>query len=85
MKGADEMIQEFEQIALVIDAPEYGLIAGDVGTVVDITTDGKGITVEFFDFVGKTLAIVPLSITDVRPVIENEVMHARPVKSTESD
>jgi len=55
------MIQEFEQVALVVDAPQYGLVAGDVGTVVDITTDGKGITVEFFDFLGKTVAIVPLN------------------------
>lgn len=75
------MIQEFEQVALVVDAPQYGLVAGDVGTVVDVTTDGKGITVEFFDFVGKTVAIVPLYMTDVRPVSVNEVMHARPVKS----
>lgn len=75
------MIQEFEQVALVVDAPEYGFIVGDVGTVVDITTDGEGITVEFFDFFGKTLAIVPLYMSDVRPVSANEVMHARPVKS----
>jgi len=75
------MIQEFEQVALVVDAPEYGFVVGDVGTVVDITTDGKGITVEFFDFVGKTLAIVPLYASDVRPVQVNEVMHARSVKS----
>ncbi len=75
------MIQEFEQVALVVDAPQYGLVVGDVGTVVDITTDGKGITVEFFDFVGKTVAIVPLYKSDVRPVRMNEVMHARPVKS----
>jgi hypothetical protein len=75
------MLQEFEQVALIVDAPDYGLVAGDVGTVVDITTDGKGVTVEFFDFVGRTLAIVPLYATDVRPVSPNEVMHARPVKS----
>lgn len=75
------MIQEFEQVALVIDAPEYGLVVGDVGTVVDITTDGKGITVEFFDFVGKTPAVVPLYMSDVRSVSANEVMHARPVKA----
>jgi len=75
------MIQEFEQVALVVDAPEFGLVVGDVGTVVDITTDGKGVTVEFFDFVGKTVAIVPLYMSDVRPVQVNEVMHARPVKS----
>lgn len=75
------MIKEFEQVALVVDVPEYGLVAGDVGTVVDITSDGMGVTLEFFNFAGKTVAIVPLYMKDVRAMDENEVMHARSVKS----
>lgn len=75
------MIQEFEQVALVVDAPEHHLVVGDVGTVVDIMSDGKGITVEFFDFSGRTLAVVPLYLSDVRPVGTNEIMHARAVKT----
>lgn len=77
------MIQEFEQIALLVDVADYGFVAGDVGTVVDITSDGQGISVEFFDFAGKTLAIVPLYLSDVRRVRENEVMHARPLNLTQ--
>ena len=75
------MIQEFEQAVLTVDLPDDGLIAGDVGTVVDITTDGKSATLEFFNFAGETVAVVLVSIDQVRPVSANEVMHARPVRS----
>lgn len=75
------MIQEFEQAVLTVDLPDDGLIAGGVGTVVDITTNGKAATLEFFNFAGETVAVVLVSIDHVRPVQVNEVMHARPLKS----
>ena len=75
------MIQEFEQAVLTVDLPDDGLVAGDVGTVVDITTNGKAATLEFFNFSGQTVAVVLVGIDQVRPVSANEVMHARPVKS----
>ena len=75
------MIQEFEQAVLLIDLPAEGLVAGDVGTVVDITTSGQSATLEFFNFAGETVAVVLVGVDQVRPVSANEVMHARPVKS----
>lgn len=75
------MINEFDQVALTIDLPEEGFVVGDVGTVVDITTNGKGVTLEFFNFAGKTGAVVPMSIDDVRPLNADEVVHARAVKT----
>lgn len=75
------MIQEFEQAILMVDLPNDGLVAGDVGTVVDITTNGKAVTLEFFNFAGETVAVVLVGIEQVRAVSANEVMHARPVKS----
>jgi hypothetical protein len=74
------MVQEFEQAVLTIDLPDEGLVAGDVGTVVDITTNGKSATLEFFDFAGETVAVVLVGVDQVRPVSANEVMHARPLK-----
>ena len=35
------MINEFNQVALTVDLPDYHLKVGDVGTVVDITANGK--------------------------------------------
>ncbi len=73
------MLQEFEQVALAVNVPTYGLVVGDVGTVVDIISNGEGITVEFFNFAGETIAIVPLYQSDVRLLGMSEVMHARSI------
>jgi hypothetical protein len=62
------MIQEFEQAVLLIDLPAEGLVAGDVGTVVDITTNGQSATLEFFNAAGKTAAVVLVGVDQVRPV-----------------
>lgn len=35
------MIQEFEKVVFTVDLPEYHLVAGDVGTAVDIFTTAK--------------------------------------------
>jgi hypothetical protein len=75
------MIEEFEQVALTRDLPEYHLQAGDVGTVVDITPNYKQFTLEFFNFAGDTVAIIPVSPEDVRRLEDNEVLHARAVNS----
>jgi hypothetical protein len=75
------MIEEFEQVALTEDLPEFGLKAGDVGTVVDITPNGKQFTLEFFNFSGETVTVIPVKPVQIRRLEHNEVMHARPVKS----
>jgi hypothetical protein len=71
------MIEEYEQVALTVDLPDEGLQAGDVGTVVDITPNGLQVTVEFFNFAGSTIAVVPVEAGQVRPLTTNEVLHAR--------
>lgn len=62
------MIQEFEQAVLLIDLPAEGLVAGDVGTVVDITTNGQSATLEFFNLAGETIAVVLVGVDQVRLV-----------------
>lgn len=71
------MIKEFDRAVVIVDLPDDGIMIGDVGTVVDITSDGQGVTLEFFDFAGRTVAVVPMSVHDVRPVGENDRMQAR--------
>ena len=71
------MIHEFDQVALTIDLPDYHLQSGDVGTVVDITPNGKQYTLEFFNFDGETVAVVPVSASNVRRIGSKEVTHAR--------
>ncbi|MCI0714153.1 MAG: DUF4926 domain-containing protein [Chloroflexi bacterium] len=74
------MIQELERVALQIDIPEYHLKAGDIGTVVDITSDEHEYTIEFFTLDGQTYAVVPVSATQIRRVGSREIAHARPVE-----
>ncbi len=75
------MIEEFEEAVLVKDLPEKGLVAGDVGTVVDVhrADDGSvgGYTLEFFSLSGDTLAVAAVTADAVRPVDPGEVTHAR--------
>lgn len=73
------MISEFEQVALTQDFPESGLKAGDVGTVVDITPNGKQLTLEFFNFSGDTVTVMAVRPEHVRRLESNDVIHARAI------
>ena len=74
------MIHELAQVALTIDLPDHHLKAGDVGTVVDITPNNRQITLEFFNFDGDTIAVVPVSAAQVRQIGSREVAHARVIE-----
>jgi hypothetical protein len=74
------MIREFEDAVLMIDLPEHGLKAGDLGTVVDIDKTGQQAILEFFSLDGKTLAVVPVLMSDIRPVSSKEIAHARSIE-----
>jgi hypothetical protein len=59
----------FQDAILLIDLPEEGLIAGDVGVIVERhTVPGKetGYSVEFFDMLGNTVAVVTVSASALR-------------------
>ncbi len=51
----------FGRVILTMDLPQDGLLAGDVGTVVDRHPVGgkeDGYSVEFFDMTGQTVAVI---------------------------
>ena len=73
------MIEELDRVALTRALPDHGLIAGDIGAVVGVHQGGKGYTLEFVSFDGKTIAIVTLNADDVRPLADREIAHARAV------
>jgi hypothetical protein len=73
------MIEELEIVALSRPVAEHGLEAGDVGTVVMVHEGGKGYTVEFMTFKGKTIAVVTLPGDAVRSIREREIAHVRQV------
>jgi len=72
------MIKELERVALTVDFPEHHLKAGDVGAVVYV--HGEGYEVEFFTLDGKTLDVITVLASQVRPVSSREIAHARPLE-----
>ena len=70
------MTREHDVVALACDLPDYGLKAGDVGTIVLLHGD-LGYEVEFMTFAGDTVAIVTLDKNKVRPVGRHEIHHSR--------
>ena len=59
----------YSDIILLRDLPEEGLSAGDIGTVVarhDVSGLETGYSVEFFDMLGNTVAVVTLPMSCFR-------------------
>ena len=79
MKLSNDMIKELDSVVLTTDLPEHGLAKDDIGTVVLVHEGGKGCTVEFMTFAGKTLAVVTLLANQVRQIAKDEIAHARHV------
>ena len=78
------MIREFEPVVFTVDLPQYGLLAGDVGTVADIHQSGKAYEVEVFLVDGSTYEVVTVQEGQIRPATGREVAHARPLESTKT-
>lgn len=74
------MIGEHDRIVLTKDHPDYGLEAGDVGTVVHVYPDHEAFEVEFVTLTGETIAVITVERNDVRPVRARELTHARGMK-----
>jgi hypothetical protein len=71
------MIKEHDCVVLTANVPDEGLEAGDIGTVVNIHKGGEGYEVEFMTLTGKTVAIVTLLASQVRPLNCRDLAHPR--------
>jgi hypothetical protein len=59
----------YQDVVLLRDIPEEGLCAGDVGAIVerhDVPGRETGYSVEFFDMLGNTVAVVTLPTSALR-------------------
>jgi len=56
----EDTIQPLEVVALAVDLPELNLRRGQVGTVVDVLSDGRALEVEFCDRNGRAYASLGL-------------------------
>lgn len=74
------MFRELDPVVLVRDLEAHSLKAGDVGTVVYCYADGRTFEVEFVTVEGKTVAVVTLTESDIRPMRREEILHVRPLR-----
>jgi uncharacterized protein DUF4926 len=72
------VLEETELAVLTVDLPEYGLKAGDVGTVV-LVHGPKGYEVEFMTLDGEMVAVTSLHAAQVRPIGSREIAHVRTI------
>ena len=78
------MFKEHEQIVLTSDVSgdeQEELKAGDVGTIIHIHPAEQAIVVEFTTPYGETVAIATVSPSQVRSVSNEDITHARKMKT----
>jgi ATP-dependent exoDNAse (exonuclease V) alpha subunit len=75
------MIKEHDCVVLRTNLPENGLAQGDIGTVVHVHKAGEAYEVEFMTPQGRTVAIVTLEASKVRPILPSEVANARELRA----
>jgi hypothetical protein len=71
------MIRELDTVVLTRDIEEHGLKQGDIGAVVHCYSNGAAFEVEFVAAEGKTVALLTLVPTDIRPLSGREILHVR--------
>lgn len=76
------MIHEHDMVALTVDLPERDLRHGDVGVVIDITSSGKEVTLEFFTSDGESFAVVSLPAAHVRALDDHDRTIERVIRAS---
>jgi hypothetical protein len=71
----------FTRVSLTEDFPERGLHKGDLATIVEIHKGGQtretGYSLEVFNAVGETIAVLVVEESKICPVKRNEILHVR--------
>lgn len=71
----------FSRVALKTDVPEHGLRRGDLATIVDfhpgVPGQEPGYSLEVFNAVGDTVAVIALGESQIETLREDEILCAR--------
>jgi hypothetical protein len=70
-----------DTVVLDRDLPEHDLRRGDLGAVVEVY-EPNGLEVEFVLASGATQAVVSLTVDDVRPVRDGDLIAVRPIHTS---
>jgi hypothetical protein len=74
--------KQFEEVVLLEDVIQKGLRKGDVATIVEhhpVSNGEDGYSLEVFNVLGDTIAVITLPESAIAPLTENEVFCARPL------
>ncbi|MBW7856735.1 MAG: DUF4926 domain-containing protein [Leptonema sp. (in: Bacteria)] len=74
-------MKEHEPIVLLADYQEHGLKLGDIGAIVHIYANNEAFEVEFTSGNGRTVAVLTLTASQIRPLAKTEILHARKITS----
>ncbi len=73
--------QLFTRVALKDDLPAHGLQPGDVATIVDThpgeQNQEQGYSLEVFNAIGETIAVVTVRESQIEPLASDEILHIR--------
>ncbi len=72
----------YEDVVLTKNISEKGLRKGDVATVVDyhpVVGDEDGYSLEVFNALGDTVAVITVAESVIAPLTENEIFSVRPM------
>lgn len=72
-------MEELDTVVLTHDLKKYALKVGDVGAIVHRYSDDQTMEVEFVAASGKTVALVTLTQSDLRPMAKTEIFSVRTV------
>ena len=79
----------FTRVALREDFTEHHLCRGDVATIVDrhegLNGQEAGYSLEVFNAVGETIAVLIVGESQIESLMSNEVLHVRPLGLAISD
>ncbi|MDJ0731598.1 MAG: DUF4926 domain-containing protein [Crocosphaera sp.] len=74
----------FTRVALKENLPNYKLCKGDVATIVEhhpVKNGEDGYSLEVFNAVGETIAVVTVAESQIESLMSNEVLHVRILES----
>ena len=72
----------YKEVVLRKNIPEFRLKKGDIATIVEYhpsKSSEDGYSLEVFNAVGETIAVLTVSESDIEMLKENEVLSVRPM------
>jgi len=74
-------LEMFSRVALKVNLPRHRLRRGDVATIVDYhrgrTGQEPGYTLEVFNALGETIAVVTVRESQIEPLTSEKILNAR--------